>query len=177
MDGHTHCTRTTWSTAGRLLPASTYNMAAKVVEDAAANGNVEEGTSTENKNKRFRKEKRACKASLMHGVCVVDHVYPVALLAAWDTDDVNHWDIVKIGPEDGVKPFAQESSFATLFPKYREPYLKSIWELVTKALEKHVSADQQEAGRMLNCASMTGRWMHTGSCGRQYDCPDNTADV
>lgn len=83
-------------------------------EDAAVD--VAEGSSdlqAVNKNKRFRKEK------------------------PWDTDDINHWEVVKIGQEDNVKPFTEESSFATLFPKYREGYLKSIWELVTKALEKH----------------------------------------
>ena len=50
---------------------------------------------------------------------------------------MKHWEIVKLTEEDKIKPFTQESSFATLFPKYREHYLKSVWELVTKALDKH----------------------------------------
>lgn len=39
--------------------------------------------------------------------------------------------------EDNVAgSFAEESSFATLFPKYREVYLKEAWPVVTRALEK-----------------------------------------
>lgn len=40
-------------------------------------------------------------------------------------------------PEDNVGgTFTEESSFACLFPKYREVYLKEAWPSITKALEK-----------------------------------------
>ncbi|KZT20657.1 ribosomal RNA assembly protein mis3 [Neolentinus lepideus HHB14362 ss-1] len=41
-------------------------------------------------------------------------------------------------PEDNKGgTFTEESSFATLFPKYREKYLREVWSAVTKALEAH----------------------------------------
>jgi len=59
------------------------------------------------------------------------------LRAAWDTDEVDHWKIDKFTAEDNPHPFLEESSFATLFPKYREKYLREIWGHVTATLEKH----------------------------------------
>ncbi|CAM9019097.1 unnamed protein product [Wickerhamomyces anomalus] len=57
----------------------------------------------------------------------------------WDTPDIDKWKIDEFKPEDNISglPFAEESSFMTLFPKYREIYLKQIWPDVTKALDKH----------------------------------------
>ncbi|RDW90822.1 KRR1 small subunit processome component [Aspergillus mulundensis] len=56
----------------------------------------------------------------------------------WDTDDIDKWKIDEFKPEDNAAgSFAEESSFATLFPKYREVYLKEAWPVVTRALEKH----------------------------------------
>ncbi|KAL2857487.1 hypothetical protein BJX68DRAFT_228908 [Aspergillus pseudodeflectus] len=56
----------------------------------------------------------------------------------WDTDDIDKWKIDPFQPEDNAAgSFAEESSFATLFPKYREVYLKEAWPVVTRALEKH----------------------------------------
>jgi ribosomal RNA assembly protein len=41
-------------------------------------------------------------------------------------------------PEDNpAGAFAEESSFATLFPKYREVYLKEAWPLITRSLAKY----------------------------------------
>ncbi|KAJ2886070.1 ribosomal RNA assembly protein krr1 [Coemansia aciculifera] len=68
-------------------------------------------------------------------------------------EKVNAIDLAEI-PEEDIKkalqfsqgdmpgPLLEESSFATLFPKYRESYLREIWPLMTKALEKHGIACQ-----------------------------------
>lgn len=57
----------------------------------------------------------------------------------WDTDDIDKWEIKEFKPEDNTsgQPFAEESSFMTLFPKYREVYLKSVWKDVTRSLDKY----------------------------------------
>lgn len=55
----------------------------------------------------------------------------------WDDETVNHWQVPKFTPDEIKGPFLEESSFATLFPKYRERYLKEVWGHVTSALDKH----------------------------------------
>lgn len=56
----------------------------------------------------------------------------------WDTDDIDKWKVDTFTPKDNVGgTFTEESSFATLFPKYREVYLKEAWPLVTRSLEKN----------------------------------------
>ena len=50
----------------------------------------------------------------------------------------NQLQIEEFQPEHNVGgTFAEESSFVSLFPKYREVYLKEVWPMVTRALEKH----------------------------------------
>lgn len=53
--------------------------------------------------------------------------------------DPNYWDITTFTKEDNPHGLIEESSFATLFPKYREKYLRECWPLVKKASEEHVS--------------------------------------
>ncbi|KJA21646.1 hypothetical protein HYPSUDRAFT_67573 [Hypholoma sublateritium FD-334 SS-4] len=59
----------------------------------------------------------------------------------WDTDDIdqkNQWKIDPFAPTDNkAGAFTEESSFATLFPKYREKYLREVWSAVTKALDTY----------------------------------------
>ncbi|RQM23138.1 hypothetical protein B5M09_004675 [Aphanomyces astaci] len=53
----------------------------------------------------------------------------------WDTDDVAHWKVESWNDDDNKAGMLEESSFATLFPKYREKYLREVWPIVTKALD------------------------------------------
>jgi ribosomal RNA assembly protein len=55
----------------------------------------------------------------------------------WDTEDIDHWKVDEWKDDDMRSSLLEESSFATLFPKYREKYLRDVWPIVTKALEKH----------------------------------------
>jgi ribosomal RNA assembly protein len=58
----------------------------------------------------------------------------------WDTDDIDHWKNIPWDDEKDQLPggrLLEESSFATLFPKYREHYLRQVWPVVTKALDGH----------------------------------------
>eukprot|EP00927_Polykrikos_kofoidii_P074294 TRINITY_DN70281_c0_g1_i1.p1 TRINITY_DN70281_c0_g1~~TRINITY_DN70281_c0_g1_i1.p1 ORF type:complete len:401 (-),score=94.91 TRINITY_DN70281_c0_g1_i1:62-1264(-) len=54
----------------------------------------------------------------------------------WDNESIDHWKPVAIAKEDigGGRLLLEESSFATLFPSYREQYLKQVWPDVKKIL-------------------------------------------
>ena len=83
-------------------------MEEKKVEEAAA-------PQEKSKNKRHRKDK------------------------PWDNpnDGVDRWKFVELKEGDMSGPLLEESSFATLFPKYREKYIKEVWTLVKKSLHEH----------------------------------------
>ncbi|POY72686.1 hypothetical protein BMF94_4515 [Rhodotorula taiwanensis] len=55
----------------------------------------------------------------------------------WDVEGTDHWKVEPWQETDMNGPLLEESSFATLFAKYRETYLREIWGHVTAALEKH----------------------------------------
>lgn len=56
----------------------------------------------------------------------------------WDHDGIDHWKVDPFRPEDNLGgTFLEASEFATLFPKYRETYLRECWPLVERALKEH----------------------------------------
>ncbi len=74
---------------------------------------AEEEDKQINKNKRYRKDK------------------------PWDNDpNLDKWKVEKFVPEYNPHGLLEESSFAVLFPQYREKYIKEIWPLVKKSLQK-----------------------------------------
>lgn len=54
----------------------------------------------------------------------------------WDTDDIDHWNVPRFTKDDNPAGIMEESSFAVLFPKYREKYLREVWPAVTRSLKE-----------------------------------------
>ncbi|THH20266.1 hypothetical protein EW146_g1056 [Bondarzewia mesenterica] len=95
-----------------------------------------EETVVVNKNKRFRREKRT--------LCAVSgRAHALKLLNSLGHGRHQPWKIEHFTAADNkAGAFTEESSFATLFPKYREKYLREAWSAVTNALEPHGVACQ-----------------------------------
>ena len=66
-------------------------------------------------------------------------LFQLLICTAWDDESIDHWKIEEFKPGDMKAPLVEESSFATLFPKYREQYLRKAWPNVVKALREYVS--------------------------------------
>lgn len=63
----------------------------------------------------------------------------------WDNESIDHWKIDKWDQNENSTGLLEESSFATLFPKYREKYLREVWPIVTKTLDKYKIACELNA--------------------------------
>eukprot|EP00461_Guttulinopsis_vulgaris_P002744 UN02745 len=50
-------------------------------------------------------------------------------------NEIDPWKIDPVTPDNPLDAPIEESSFATLFPKYRERYLREIWPLVSATLK------------------------------------------
>lgn len=70
--------------------------------------------------------------------------------------DPKFWDITTFSKEDNPHGMLCESSFATLFPKYREKYLRDCWPLVQKTLANHVSNSKDFFSSLFNSISQCG---------------------
>lgn len=105
----------------------------KKKERAEENGEDVAVEEQVNKNKRHRKDKRESPS------LPLQRVSEGQLTSAWDTEDVDHWKIEPMLAPDASShtPFLEESSFALLFPKYREPYLRSVWGQITSTLDSY----------------------------------------
>lgn len=103
-----------------------FTMATDVSTNAALEGGEDENNKSSKKNhKKYRRDK------------------------PWDNEDIDHWKVVPWnsnddkGNESQSQPqlpggrLLEESSFATLFPKYRESYLRQVWPVVTRSLDKY----------------------------------------
>jgi ribosomal RNA assembly protein len=59
----------------------------------------------------------------------------------WDEDpNIDRWKVEAWDPGTHKLPggsLLEESSFATLFPKYREKYLREVWPMITSVLDRH----------------------------------------
>ena len=78
-----------------------------------ASATAEAAAPVVNKNKKYRKEK------------------------PWDNDpNLDKWKVDEFKPDDNPNGLLEESSFAVLFPQYREKYLKEIWPLVKKEMSR-----------------------------------------
>ena len=56
----------------------------------------------------------------------------------WEDDSVDHWKPEKFEKGDMAGgALTEESSFAVLFPSYRESYLREVWPQVTSTLKEH----------------------------------------
>ena len=74
----------------------------------------------------------------------------LCLCLAWDHEGIDHWKVEPFQEEDNPNGMLEESTFATLFPKYRETYLREVWPLVKQKLGEHVCAATFLYDKILN---------------------------
>mmetsp|Transcript_12881 Transcript_12881/g.17900 ORF Transcript_12881/g.17900 Transcript_12881/m.17900 type:complete len:381 (-) Transcript_12881:153-1295(-) len=55
----------------------------------------------------------------------------------WDDPSIDKWKIEPVTADNPLPPPLEESSFAVLFPKYREKYIREVWPLVSKTLRQY----------------------------------------
>ena len=84
------------------------------MENPSEGGNVDGSQPQVSKKQKYRKDK------------------------PWDNDPtLDKWAIDEFGPDQNPhEGVVEESSFAVLFPQYREKYIREIWPMLKKSLAK-----------------------------------------
>ena len=77
----------------------------------------------------------------------------------WEDDSVDHWKQDDWKQGDMSHSLLEESSFAVLFPAYREAYLREVWPNVTSALKEHgVKCQLDLVEGSMSCATTRKTW-------------------
>ena len=79
----------------------------------------------------------------------------------WDNDPtIDKWKQDEFKPEDNpTGGLVEESSFAVLFPQYREKYIKEIWPLIKKSLQKFkITAELNLIEGSMSVKTTRGTW-------------------
>ena len=77
----------------------------------------------------------------------------------WEDDSVDHWKQDDWKQGDMSHSLLEESSFAVLFPAYREAYLRGGWPNVTSALKEHgVKCQLDLVEGSMSCATTRKTW-------------------
>jgi hypothetical protein len=69
-------------------------------------------------------------SNFSEGTFTFRHLVNIFLKLAWDNEGIDHWKFDPFEKGAMAQPLLEESSFATLFPRYREKYLREVWPLV-----------------------------------------------
>lgn len=94
-----------------MSSSSSSSSAARGAEAATATGDAAAGAPVVKNHNKYRRDK------------------------PWDHDGIEHWAVPEWDSSMMKHSLVEESSFATLFPQYREKYLREIWPAITKALD------------------------------------------
>ena len=93
-----------------------------IVEELAEREAALDGDAAPKKKVNHRKDKRTCHCEswivTSNSVSLASDC--VGWYAAWDNDSIDHWKIEPFKEGDMKSPLLEESSFATLFTKYRD---------------------------------------------------------
>ncbi len=91
--------------------------------------------------------------------------------------DPKWWDIASFSKEDNPRGLVAESSFATLFPKYREKYIRECWPLVQKKLDAHVRLPLAFPSLLLRIRQQTDRQAVVQSVKAELDAVEGSMTV